>query len=135
MREHDAVFAGEHSGHYYFRDNWSADSGLIAAICAIAALSDSGLKLSELAAKYDKYAASGEQNFEISDKLGKLNELKEVYSSGIQDELDGLTVNFPDWWFIARASNTEPYLRLNVEAMTPELLREKLAELRDIMAQ
>ncbi len=135
MREHDAVFAGEHSGHYYFRDNWSADSGLIAAICAIAALSESGLRLSELAAKYQKYAASGELNFEISDKQGKLNELKEIYASGTQDELDGLTVNFPDWWFITRPSNTEPYLRLNVEADTPELLHEKLAELRDVMAR
>ena len=135
MREHDALFAGEHSGHYYFRDNWSADSGLIAAICSVAALSVSGLKLSELAAKYEKYAASGEQNFEISDKLGKLQELKDIYESGTQDELDGLTVNFPNWWFIARASNTEPYLRLNVEAEDPELLQVKLAELRDVMAQ
>jgi phosphomannomutase len=135
MREHDAIFAGEHSGHYYFRGNWSADSGLIAAICVIAALSESGLKLSELAAKYEKYTASGEQNFEVADKLGKLEELKHAYIGGVQDELDGLTVNFPDWWFIARASNTEPYLRLNVEATDPELLHEKLAELRDIMAR
>ncbi len=133
MRKYNAVFAGEHSGHYYFRDNWSADSGLIAAICAIAALSDSGLKLSELAAKYAKYSASGEINFEVADKDAKTAELREVYANGEQDELDGLTVNYPDWWFIVRPSNTEPLLRLNVEATTPEVLEEQLAKLKAIL--
>ncbi len=134
MRKYDAVFAGEHSGHYYFRDNWCADSGLIAAICAIAALSESGLKLSELAAKYEKYAASGEINFKVTDKDAKITELKEAFKDGKQDELDGLTVNYPDWWFIVRGSNTEPLLRLNVEATNPELLAEKLAKLKQILA-
>lgn len=133
MRKYDAVFAGEHSGHYYFRDNWSADSGLIAAICAIAALSESGLKLSELAAKYDKYAVSGEINFEVADKDAKIAELKAAFSSGDVDELDGLTVNFADWWFIVRPSNTEPLLRLNVEATTPEILKENLDKLQAIL--
>lgn len=133
MRKYDAVFAGEHSGHYYFRDNWSADSGLIAAICAIGALSDSGLKLSELVAKYEKYAVSGEINFEVADKDAKIAELKEAFSDGEADELDGLTVNYPDWWFIVRPSNTEPLLRLNVEATSPALLDENLAKLKAIL--
>ena len=133
MRKYDAVFAGEHSGHYYFRDNWSADSGLIAAICAIGALSDSGIKLSELAAKYDKYAVSGEINFEVEDKDAKIAELKQAFADGEADELDGLTVNYPEWWFIVRPSNTEPLLRLNVEATTPEVLAEQLAKLRAIL--
>lgn len=135
MRTHDAVFAGEHSGHYYFRDNWSADSGLIAVVCAIGALSDSGLKLSELAAKYDKYAASGEINFKVEDKAGKIAELKATYADGEQDELDGLTVNYPDWWFIVRPSNTEPFLRLNLEATTPELVTEQLEKLKAILTK
>jgi phosphomannomutase len=134
MRKYDAVFAGEHSGHYYFRDNWSADSGLIAAICAIAALSDSGLKLSELAAKYEKYAASGEINFEVEDKVAMTARLREAFADGEADELDGLTVNYPDWWFIVRPSNTEPLLRLNVEATTPAILAENLAKLKAILA-
>jgi phosphomannomutase len=133
MRKYNAVFAGEHSGHYYFRDNWSADSGLIAAICAIAALSDSGLKLSELAAHYDKYSVSGEINFEVADKDAKIAELRSAFSDGTPDELDGLTVNYPNWWFIVRPSNTEPLLRLNVEATTPEVLAENLAKLKTIL--
>ncbi|HVQ43711.1 MAG TPA: phosphomannomutase/phosphoglucomutase [Candidatus Saccharimonadia bacterium] len=134
MRKYGAVFAGEHSGHYFFRDNWGADSGLIAAICAIGALSDSGLKLSELAKKYDKYVVSGEINFEVADKAGKIAELKQAYADGEQDELDGLTVNYPDWWFIVRPSNTEPLLRLNVEATTQGVLDEQLAKLKALLA-
>jgi phosphomannomutase len=135
MRKYGAVFAGEHAGHYFFRDNWCADSGLIAVICAIAALSESGLKLSELAAKYDKYAVSGELNFTVEDKAAKIAEFKAAYADGQQDELDGLTVNYPDWWFIVRPSNTEPLLRLNVEATTPGLLQEQLAKLQTLMAK
>jgi phosphomannomutase len=134
MRKYDGLFAGEHSGHYFFRDNWNADSGLIAAICAIAALSDSGLKLSELASKYDKYSASGEINFEVADKEAKIAELKAAYADGEVDELDGLMVNYPDWWFIVRPSNTEPLLRLNVEATTPAMLEENLAKLKTILS-
>lgn len=133
MRKYDAVFAGEHSGHYYFRDNWSADSGLIAAICAIGALSDSGLKLSELVATYEKYAVSGEINFEVANKDAKIAELKAAFGDGTVDELDGLTVNYPEWWFIVRPSNTEPLLRLNVEATSPAVLEENLAKLKAIL--
>ncbi len=135
MREHDAVLAGEHSGHFYFRDNYSADSGLIAAVCAIAALSDSGLKLSELVARYDKYSESGEVNYEVKDKVAKLAEVKAAYADGQQDELDGITVNYPDWWFNVRPSNTEPVLRLNVEATTPELLKTQLGKLVELLTK
>jgi phosphomannomutase len=134
MRKYGAVFAGEHSGHYYFKDNWNADSGLIAAICAIGALSDSGMKLSELAAKYDKYFVSGEINFEVEDKAAKIAELKEAFADGEADELDGLTVNYPEWWFIVRGSNTEPLLRLNVEATSQPVLDKNLAKLKEILS-
>lgn len=133
MRKYDAVFAGEHSGHYYFRDNWYADSGLIASICAIAALSETGGTLSTLADKYRKYPASGEINFEVSDKEAKLAQVKQKYADGEQNELDGLLVNYPDWWFTLRPSNTEPLLRLNVEANTAELLKAKQAELEALL--
>jgi phosphomannomutase len=133
MRHYDAVFAGEHSGHYYFKDNWYADSGLIAVICAIAVLSDSGKTLSELTKQYQTYAASGEINYTVEDKAAKIAELQEAYADGEQDELDGLTVNYPDWWFIVRGSNTEPLLRLNVEAKTPELLQEQLVKLEALL--
>ncbi|HSX03010.1 MAG TPA: phosphomannomutase/phosphoglucomutase [Candidatus Saccharimonadia bacterium] len=133
MRTYDAVFAGEHSGHYYFRDNWCADSGLIAVICAIAALSQSGQGLSALANQYRKYAASGELNFTVPDKAAAIARLKAAYADGQADELDGLTVNYPDWWFIVRPSNTEPLLRLNVEATTPALLEEHLHPLVELL--
>jgi phosphomannomutase len=129
MRELDAPFAGEHSGHFYFRDNYHADSGLIAALVAVDVLAKSGLTLTKLADKYRLYSDSGEINFSVGDKAKMLVKLKKAYSDGKQDELDGLTVNYPDWWFNARPSNTEPLLRLNVEAKTDQLLRERLKDL------
>ncbi len=134
MRKYKAVFAGEFSGHYFFKDNWNADSGLIAVICAIGVLSASGLKLSELAAKYAKYSASGEINFTVADKQAKIDELKKVFADGEQDALDGLTVNYPDWWFNVRPSNTEPALRLNVEAKTQAQMDDKLAKLQALLS-
>jgi phosphomannomutase len=128
MRTDRAVFAGEHSGHFYFKDNYFADSGLIAALVAIDVLAKSGLKLSQLADKYRRYYESGEINVEVKDKAAKLDELAARYSDGTQDLLDGLTVNYADWWLNCRPSNTEPYLRLNVEATSPELLKIKLDE-------
>lgn len=129
MRTYDAPFAGEHSGHFYFRENYYADSGLIAALVGIDVLAKSGLKLSELASKYRKYHNSPEYNNEVQDKDGKIAELRQAYADGEQDELDGLTVNYPDWWFNVRASNTEPLLRLNIEASSEGLLRDKTEEL------
>jgi len=116
MRRHDAVFAGEHSSHYYFRDNWSADSGLLAVAIAIDVLASSGEKLSELAAEFKKYVAIDETNFEVDDKPAVIDRLKAVFGDGEQDDLDGLTVNYPTGWVNIRASNTEPLLRLNAEA-------------------
>lgn len=129
MREHDAVFAGEHSAHYYFRDNFSADSGLIAAVTALGVLSRSQRPLSELVDQYKTYVASGEVNFEVEDKQAATEQAKEAFADGTIDELDGLTVNYDNWWFNLRPSNTEPLLRLNVEAKTQELLDQKLNEL------
>ena len=128
MAETGAVFGGEHSGHYYFRDHYRADSGLVASMVVMDQLSKAGVSLSELLAPFRRYFDSGEINSEVDDPRGKIEEIAAAYTSGHQDRLDGLTVEFDDWWFNVRPSNTEPLLRLNVEARTPELLEEKTAE-------
>lgn len=129
MREKNAVFAGEHSGHYYFRDNYFADSGLIAAMVVCQLLSHYDGPLSELAAKYSIYPSSGEINLLVEDLPQKVAEVEQQFSDGQQDKLDGLTVRYADWWFNLRASNTEPLLRLNVEAKNDQLLSERVEEL------
>jgi phosphomannomutase len=120
MAETGAVFGGEHSAHYYFRDFWRADSGMLAALHVLAALGESPGALSALMADYDRYAASGEVNSTVADAPAKIAEIKARYGArdGVRtDELDGLTVELPDGaWFNLRPSNTEPLLRLNVEA-------------------
>lgn len=118
MREHNALFAGEHSGHYYFRDNYSADSGLIAAVIGLYLLSVSGKKLSELAKPFrDAYLQISETNFEVEDKQAVIQRLSEEFTDGEQDWLDGLTISFKDKsWVNVRPSNTEPLIRLNAEA-------------------
>jgi phosphomannomutase len=128
MAESGAVFGGEHSGHYYFRDNFNADSGLIAAVIALGELSASGGSLSDLLAPYRRYHASGEINSRVDDPLAKIEEVAAALPDGRQDRLDGLTVEFDDWWCNVRPSNTEPLLRLNVEARTSELLTGKTEE-------
>ncbi|HEX6332381.1 MAG TPA: phosphomannomutase/phosphoglucomutase [Actinomycetota bacterium] len=128
MAETEAEFGGEHSGHYYFRKNYGADSGLIAAVVVLEQLSLQDEPLSTVLAPFRRYAASGEINSVVTDQAGKIEELARRYEAGRQDRLDGLTVEFDDWWFNVRASNTEPLLRLNVEARTEPLLREKTAE-------
>jgi phosphomannomutase len=114
------VFGGEHSAHYYFRDFWRADSGMLAALHVLAALGEAQGPLSELMADYERYVASGEVNSTVADAQAKIAEIKGIYGSrdGVTtDELDGLTVGLPDGsWFNLRPSNTEPLLRLNVEA-------------------
>lgn len=135
MRKYDAPFAAEASGHYYFKDNYCADSGLISALVTIDQLAQSGLKLSELVAKYVTYADSGEINFEVKDKPAVIAKLKAKYADGVQDELDGLTVSYSDWWFNIRPSNTEPELRLNVEAHSAAVLDDKLAEIKAIITE
>ncbi len=129
MAETGAVFGGEHSGHYYFRDNYFADSGLIAGVLALGELSSSGLPLSALLAPFRRYVASGEINSVVDDPAGRIQAIAGRYAEGRQDRTDGLTVEFPDWWANVRASNTEPLLRLNVEARTQPLLEERTGEL------
>ena len=129
MADTGAIFGGEHSGHYYFRENYRADSGLIAAVVMLAELSASGGSLSALLAPYRRYADSGEINSVVADQAGKIEELAAMLADGRQDHLDGLTVEYDDWWCNVRPSNTEPLLRLNVEARTQELLDERTAAL------
>jgi len=128
MAETGAIFGGEHSGHYYFRENYRADSGLIAAVVALGELSKAGRPLSELLAPLRRYVASGEINSVVDDQKGRVDAIAAHFADGRQDRLDGLTVEFEDWWCNVRPSNTEPLLRLNVEARTPELLEDKTAE-------
>lgn len=124
MAKTGAIFGGEHSAHYYFRDFWRADTGMLAALHVLAALGEQDGPLSALTSVYNRYAASGEINSTVSDQAGRIAAIKDAYGSkdGVTiDELDGLTVQLPDGsWFNLRASNTEPLLRLNVEAATPE---------------
>jgi len=119
MAETNAVFGGEHSGHFYFRDFWFADSGMLAALHTLAALGRDDRRLSVILADFSRYAASGEINSEVANQAAITQRVKDLYASqpGVTtDELDGLTVSGDTWWFNLRPSNTEPLLRLNVEA-------------------
>ncbi|WP_413809118.1 phosphomannomutase/phosphoglucomutase [Streptomyces sp. OE57] len=130
MARSGAIFGGEHSAHYYFRDFWNADTGMLAALHVLAALGGQKGPLSDLVAQYDRYAASGEINSTVDDQAGRMEAVKAAYErrEGAElDELDGLTVTTPNWWFNLRPSNTEPLLRLNVEARD----QETAAEVRD----
>jgi len=129
MAETGAVFGGEHSGHYYFRDNYRADSGLIAGVIVLQEMSKAGRPLSELLEPFRRYHDSGEINTEVADQQAVMEEVARHFADGRQEWLDGLTVEYDDWWFNVRPSNTEPLLRLNAEARTPELLEERTAEL------
>jgi phosphomannomutase len=138
MREHGAVFGGELSGHFYFKDHFTCDSGEIALACTLGLVSRSGAPLSELVDGLRRYHATGEINFHVEDKEGAIAHLKREFSDGRQDELDGITVEYGDvseahwWWFNVRPSNTESLLRLNLEASSRELCdakRERLVAL------
>jgi phosphomannomutase len=133
MAESGAVFGGEHSGHYYFRDHYRADSGIVASVVVMDQMSKSGKPLSELLAPLRRYRDSGEINSVVKDQQGTIEEIAAAYADHQQDRLDGLTVESDDWWFNVRPSNTEPLLRLNVEARTEELLRQKVDEVLDII--
>jgi len=134
MRIHGAVFAGEHSGHYYFKDNYMADSGMIAAIIGLYLLSVSGKKLSELASPYRQaYNQIQETNFEVKDKDQALKAIAEEFVGQNIDWLDGLTVNFPNAWFNVRPSNTEPLLRLNAEAKSTDQLDKIVARVTSLI--
>jgi len=116
MAESGAIFGGEHSAHYYFRDNWRADSGSIAALMVLEQLSRAGIPLSQLRKPFERYVQSGEINTEVDDPLAVIDRIADEFASSPQDRLDGLTVDGGDWWFNLRPSNTEPLLRLNLEA-------------------
>jgi len=133
MRTHDAIFAGEHSGHYYFRDNYYADSGLIAALIVLELLCEDGRPLSQIVKAYDTYRDSGEINLPARDIPAKLAQVKAAFPDAQLDELDGLTVRYPAWWCNIRGSNTEPLLRLNVEAKDQETLDAQVKKLLEIL--
>ena len=130
MAETDAVFGGEHSGHFYFRDFWRADSGMLAALHALAALAEADRPLSELLGEYERYVVSGEINSTVDDQGEVMAEIERAYDgrdATTTDHLDGLTVTHEDWWFNVRPSNTEPLLRLNAEGRDAATM----AEVRD----
>ena len=116
MKETDAIFGGEHSGHYYFRDNYRADSGILAMLVLVQVLSEDGRSLSEFRREYEPYAQSGEINFSVNDKPSATDAVERLFPDATSDRLDGLTADMGDRWFNLRPSNTEPVLRLNVEA-------------------
>lgn len=131
MRRTDALFCGEHSGHYYFKENFFADSAIIAAVLVAELMSVKNQKLSELYDEYDKYKSSNEINFEVTDKEEIMNKIEEEYKGKAVsvDRLDGVTVWFDDWWFNVRPSNTESLLRLNIEANTTAEIETKIKDL------
>ena len=140
LREIDGVYGGELAGHYYFRDFFYSDSGLLAAILilnVVAKMKAEGVSLSQLIGRIEKYQNSGEINFRLEDKLGAMDAVRDYFmqteKSTAYMDFDGYRVEFPDWWFNIRPSNTEPYLRFLCEATTKELLDEKVAKVREIL--
>lgn len=133
MKKHNAIFGGEHSGHFYFRENWFADSGLIALLVCLELLSKSDRSLAELVKEINPYVRSGEINSQVESIEKKIEDVSQAFSDGEIDRLDGLTVQYHDWWFNLRPSNTEPLLRLNVEANNQSLLDERVARLLEII--
>ena len=129
MAETGAIFGGEHSAHYYFRDNWRADSGSIAALLVLEQLCRADVPLSELRKPFERYSQSGEINSRVDDPLAVIERIAEEFASTPQDRLDGLTVDAGDWWFNLRPSNTEPLLRLNLEASDRAACEARTAEL------
>jgi phosphomannomutase len=137
MAEHDAVFGGEHSGHFYFRDFWFADSGMLAAMHVLAALGSQPGPLSALLARFSRYVDSGEINTEVADPAAVIARFRELYDgvdSVTLDSLDGLTVTADRWWFNLRPSNTEPLLRLNVEGADAATMASVRDEVRALIS-
>jgi phosphomannomutase len=142
LREIDGVYGGELAGHYYFRDFYYSDSGLLAAILivnVIAKMKAKGITLSQLIGRIEKYQNSGEINFRLEDKKGAMDAVRDYFMQNEKStaymDFDGYRVEFPDWWFNIRPSNTEPYLRFLCEATTKELLDEKVAKVREILTE
>ncbi len=134
MRKKDAVFGGEVSGHYYYKDNYFADSADITWIKILNLLSREKRTLSQVVAPLRRYFSTGEINFHVQDKDAMMRRLKDYFKDGTISELDGVSVHYPDWWFNVRASNTEPVLRLNLEAKTQARMEEKKAELEKMLS-
>ena len=133
MRKENGLFACEHSGHYFFRDLYFADSGMMASLFVLQIISREDKPLSEILKEFDIYFLSGEINTTVKDQQGKIDLIKAKYSDGEQSELDGIKVEYPEWKFVVRGSNTEPLLRMCVEAKTKELMEEKRDELLSII--
>jgi phosphomannomutase len=131
LRDSHAVFGGELSGHFYYRDNYYADSGMITLVHILNIVSEAKMPISELIKPLRRYYQSGEINFKADDRQAKMDELAKRYSDGKIDNLDGVTIQYKNWWFNCRPSNTEPLLRLTVEAKSKELLDEKLSEIKN----
>jgi phosphomannomutase len=129
LRDSHAIFGGELSGHFYYRDNFYADSGMITLVHVINIISQADVPISEIIQPLRRYHSSGEMNFKVENKQAKMDELTRRYSDGQIDHLDGVTIGYKEWWFNCRPSNTEPLLRLNIEAKSKELLDEKLGEI------
>lgn len=132
--ENNGIMGGELSGHYCFKDNYYMDSGMIAFLTLLQLISKDGRKVSEIVKELSPYAKGSEINFKIEDKDAMIEKIKQRYSDGKQDYLDGVTVEYKDWWFNVRASNTEPLLRLTIEADTEELLERKKKELTSLIS-
>jgi phosphomannomutase len=137
MAETGAIFGGEHSGHYYYKDNYRADSGIITAMIVLELMSESNVPLSELVKPYQRYVASGEINTEVPNPAATVDALAtRVAEPGVDaDRLDGLTVDHGTWWYNVRPSNTEPLLRLNVEAPTEEECAQRVQEVLTIIEE
>jgi phosphomannomutase len=135
MSETKSIFGGELSGHFYFRDNFYADSAAIALARLVSVLSAQDVPLSELIQPLARKSQSGEVNFMVEDKDAKIRELAEHYKKAKSDYLDGLTIDLGDWWFNLRKSSTQPLLRLNIEATTPQLLHDKFAALKKVLGE
>jgi phosphomannomutase len=133
MADTDAVFGGEHSGHYYFRDNFRADSGMMAMLVLMRVLTEARMPMSRLRKEVERYAASGEINFEVADQETAMARIEDAFSGQKLDHLDGLTVDTGDGWLNLRPSNTEPLLRLNVEASGPGRVAELVSAVRAVL--
>jgi len=133
VRKRSAVFGGELSGHYYYRDNFCADSAMITVMKVLTILSEEGKTMSQLLTPLRRYYATGEINFKVADKDAKIREIAQRFSKGKIHYLDGITVEFENWWFNVRKSNTEPLLRLNLEATTPELRDKGLQAVKEVI--
>src|SRR3989344_3700477 len=136
MVEKDVLFSGELSSHYYFRENFNYESPIFVAAVLLLIRSDLDKPFSEIWQPFNKYFHSGELNFQVEDKAGMMEKLEKKYADGKASKLDGLKVEYKDWWFSVRPSNTEPYLRLNLEADTEAIMKNKVEKIsKEISSQ